>query len=139
MEIESFKHQHVEILSAIAALRKYAHAGIKEHAGDIAGLIVSMNTVIKVHLAVEDRVLYPALQEGEDKALADMGRHYQEEMKDIASAYIAFSRHWNTPTQVANDPEKFRAEANTVLRRVHERMQKENTEFYPAIERSQKR
>ena len=38
------------------------------------------------------------------------------------------------PAQVAREPEQFRAQANTVLKAVYQRMQKENREFYPAIE-----
>ncbi|OWT57615.1 hemerythrin domain-containing protein [Candidimonas nitroreducens] len=134
MDIARFKLQHVEILDSIARLREHARAGIVEHAADIAGLVVSMSSIIKVHLAVEDRMLYPAVQKQADRALAEMGRAYQEEMQKIAAAYIDFSRRWNTAAQVARDPEQFRAQANTVLKAVYQRMQKENREFYPAIE-----
>lgn len=134
MDIERFKHQHVEILDGIASLRKFSQAGIKEHAQEIAKNVVSLSTVVKLHLAIEDRILYPALQNGSNKQLADMGKAYQEDMKGIASGYIAFSRRWSTAAAVAENPEQFRAEANTVLKTVYSRMQKENTEFYPAIE-----
>lgn len=134
MDIDRFKQQHLEILGSIATLRRHAHAGIVEHAAEIAALIIAMSSVIKVHLAVEDRMLYPAVQKSPDPALASMGRAYQEEMQAIASAYIDFSRRWNTAAQVARAPEQFRSEANTVLKAVHQRMQKENREFYPAIE-----
>jgi hemerythrin-like domain-containing protein len=134
MDIDRFKLQHVEILDSIARLREHARAGVVEHAADIAALVVSMSSIIKVHLAVEDRMLYPAVQKRADPALAEMGRAYQEEMQEIAAAYVDFSRRWNTPAQVARDPDQFRAQANTVLKAVHQRMQKENREFYPAIE-----
>ena len=134
MDIDRFKLQHVEILGSIARLREHARAGIVDNAADIAALVVSMSSVVKVHLAVEDRMLYPAVQKQADPALAEMGRAYQEEMREIAAAYIDFSRRWNTAAQVAREPEQFRAQANTVLKAVYQRMQKENREFYPAIE-----
>jgi hypothetical protein len=34
----------------------------------------------------------------------------------------------------SDDPEGFRADANHVLKLLHERMQKEKSDFYPAIE-----
>jgi hypothetical protein len=134
MNIDKFKSQHVEILSRIASLRKLAHAGIEENAADIARELISMSTVIKGHLAIEDRILYPSLQKDEGTAVAAMSKTYQEEMKGIASAYIAFARHWSTAARLIADPQKFRDEANTVLKTVHTRMVRENTEFYPAIE-----
>ncbi|NYT61940.1 hemerythrin domain-containing protein [Alcaligenaceae bacterium] len=134
MDIERFKHQHVEILDGIAKLRRLAHAGIKENAHEIAQAIASLSNIVKLHLAIEDRILYPALQSGSNARLAAMGKAYQEDMQGIASGYIAFSRHWSTATAIAEKAEQFRAEANTVLKTVYSRMQKENTEFYPAIE-----
>jgi len=36
-----------------------------------------------------------------------------------------------------SDPQGFRNDANTVLKRIYERMQRENREFYPRIEEAQ--
>jgi hypothetical protein len=79
-------------------------------------------------------VLYPALQRGGNADLARMGRQYQSEMASIASAYDAFARRWNTADSVRRNAESFRSEANVVLRRVFERMQREDHDFYPRIE-----
>lgn len=57
-------------------------------------------------------------------------------MVSIAEAYFGLSRRWNTATQVRADAPGFRADANRVLKQVFERMQRENHEFYPAIERA---
>lgn len=134
MDIDRFKHQHVEILDGIATLRKFSHAGVKEHAHEIAQAIVALSTVVKLHLAIEDRILYPALQNGSNPQLSQMGKAYQDDMKGIASGYIAFSRQWSSPSAIAAQAEQFRTEANTVLKTLFSRMQKENSEFYPAIE-----
>lgn len=134
MDIDRFKHQHVEILDGIAKLRSFSHAGVKEHAHEIAHAIVALSTVVKLHLAIEDRILYPALQSGSNPQLSEMGKAYQEGMKGIASGYIAFSRQWSSAATIAAKAEQFRSEANTVLKTLFSRMQKENSEFYPAIE-----
>lgn len=134
MNIDKFKHQHIDIIACIAALRKASKEGIDSNAAEIAGLIVSMSSIIKLHLAVEDQVLYPALRNGSNTTLATMGKKFQDEMSAIASAYMVFAGRWNHAAKVAGDPEGFRSDANTVLKILHERMQKENTVFYPAIE-----
>lgn len=134
MNLDKYKHQHVSILGSIQRLRELAHAGIQEHADDIAHGIVSMSSIIKLHLAVEDRALYPALQKSGDAELARMGQRYQHEMGTIAQEYDAFSRRWNQAWSLRQDPEAFRRDANHVLRMVYERMQKENRDFYPRIE-----
>src|SRR3546814_16986131 len=81
MEIDRFKHQHVEILQGIADLRKFAHAGIKENAYEIVRQLGALTSVVSLHLAIEDRILYPTLQKGENQHLADMSRRYQQEMQ----------------------------------------------------------
>lgn len=134
MNIDKFKQQHVEIMACIADLRKFSRADIRGNAADIAKRIVSMSSTIKLHLAVEDQVLYPALRKEKDSVLAVLGNKFQDEMQAIASAYIGFASRWNHAAKVSDSPEEFRADANKVLRIVHDRMQKENTVFYPAIE-----
>lgn len=134
MNIDKFKHQHTDILRGIATLRALAHAGVESNATAIAQGIVAMSGTIKLHLAVEDKVLYPALQRGGNAELARLGRQYQSEMESIASAYDAFARRWNTADNVRRSAQDFRNEANVVLRKVYERMQREDHDFYPRIE-----
>lgn len=134
MNIEKFKHQHRDILGNISALRRLAQAGVAQNAADIAELIVSMSSTIKLHLAVEDQALYPALQRGANAELARMGEQYQKDMGPIAQAYDAFAKRWNRPESVRRDEQHFRDDANRVLRMVFDRMQRENRDFYPRIE-----
>lgn len=134
MDIDRFKHQHVDILSGIADLRKLAHQGIAEHAIEIAHALKALSAVVTTHLAIEDRILYPSLQRSGHAVMAQMAREYQDDMQGIANAFINFARRWSSATQLSRQPEQFRSEANTVLRDVHERMLRENREFYPAIE-----
>lgn len=134
MNIDRFKHEHQDILAQIDALRRLTHGGVERNAAAIARGIVAISSTIKLHLAVEDRLLYPALRNGADPELARLGEQFQREMGAIATAYMDFARRWNTADRVGADAEGFRADANTVLRRVYERMQRENRDFYPRIE-----
>lgn len=134
MNIDRFKREHHEILDDIAALRQLTHAGVADNAAEISRRIVAMSSTIKLHLAVEDRVLYPALRNGTNASLARLGEQFQQEMGAIANAYMAFARRWNTTASVQKDPVGFRADANVALRMVYERMQRENRDFYPRIE-----
>ena len=134
MKIDKFKHQHLDILRSIDLLRQLTHAGVERNAAEIAQRIVAMSSTIKLHLAVEDQALYPALQRSGNASLARLGRQYQSDMGPIASAYDAFARRWNTAESLRTDEKGFRAEANVVLRKVYERMQREDHDFYPRIE-----
>lgn len=134
MNIDKFKHQHAEIFQCINILRQHAHSGVVENAREIARGVVSMSSVIKLHLSVEDTVLYPAPRSSKSKSIAKLGDQYQEDMKTIARSYDEFARRWNTAANVAKDPEGFRSEANLVLKKLHARIRQEDMNFYPAVE-----
>ncbi|GAA0782439.1 hemerythrin domain-containing protein [Castellaniella ginsengisoli] len=134
MNIDRFKHQHVEILSGISLLRRLSHQGVSDHAVDIAHELKTLAQVVIQHLAIEDRILYPSLEQSGNERMARMSADYQNDMKGIANAFINFARRWANATMLTRNPEGFRAEANTVLKNVHDRMLRENREFYPAIE-----
>ncbi|HLR77709.1 MAG TPA: hemerythrin domain-containing protein [Burkholderiaceae bacterium] len=134
MNIERFKQQHREILTNINDLRNLSRSGIQENAIDIAARVKSLGELVTRHLAIEDRILYPMVQDSKNPALAAMGRQYQEQMGHIATPFIAFTRQFSNARAVLDSPEDFRAGANTVLKRVYERMKQEDREFYPAIE-----
>ena len=134
MDISKFKHQHVRIFDCIRKLHRYSSQGIAEHAREIAATVVSMSSLIKLHLSVEDKVLYPALRTSERSTLAKLGEQYQEDMKAIAQSYDEFARRWNTAASVAANPAGFRADANIILKKLHARIRQEDTHFYPAIE-----
>lgn len=134
MQIDKLKHQHRDIKQRIAALRDLTRAGVEANAEAIALGIVAMSALIKLHLAVEDQVLYPALQAGGQSDLARLAQHYQSDMVPIAAAYDAFARRWNTSQRVRENAAGFRDDANLVLRQLHERMLREDRDFYPQIE-----
>ncbi len=134
MNIDKMKSQHIEIMAKLNKLRELSHAGVSQHAKEIAQTVISMSSVIKIHLCAEDRFLYPYLKKVNDAELKRMSAKLQCEMADIITQYEAFSRRWNTAEKVSGHDEAFRRDANTVLRQVHERMHKEDHEFYPLVE-----
>lgn len=134
MNIDKFKRQHVAILRGIEDLRSLSHAGVAAHANDIARRIVAISGLVKLHLSIEDTLLYPELALNGDDRLSRLGQHYQADMAGIAQQYFDFVMRWNTAERVAAEPDGFREHANTALRALHERVLREDREFYPAIE-----
>ena len=134
MKTDRIKSDHDALLGYVGGLRELVQAGIPENAEAIFRELMKISASIKLHLAIEDRTLYPALMAAVDPRIAATGKRYQQEMGDIAQQYDAFSRRWNHPQHVQQDSEGFRDDANRVLRIVFERMQRENLDFYPRIE-----
>lgn len=136
MNIEKFRQDHAAILVSIETLRQWVQAGVIEHAEEIARAIVSMSSSIKLHLAAEDRMLYPTLVNSTDPEVARIATGFQCEMGSLAGVYMEFSRRWNLAAKVAADADGFRREANQVFKALHERIQRENQELYALVERA---
>lgn len=135
MNIDNFKREHVDLMAAVTDLRELVHAGVQDHAQSILQQLVAMSSAIKLHLAAEDRVLYPALIQAKDPRVAQTGKQFQEEMGDLAQVYMAFTARWNLAAKISKDPDGFRSDANTVFKALHSRVQRENQELYPLAER----
>jgi hemerythrin-like domain-containing protein len=135
MNLDKMKHQHVDILEKISFLRTLSQSGVSSNAQQIAAAIVSMSAIIKTHLSAEDQFLYPQIEQDGNSKLRQVSTQFQREMADIVGEYDAFSRRWNIASKLMGNDEVFRRDANTVLRKVFERMQRENKDFYPLVER----
>lgn len=134
MNIDRYHHQHADIRSGVSQLRNLVQGGIAANAEAIAQALIGMSTTIKFHLASEDAMLYPALNESSDRAVAELGRRYQNEMQGLIGSYTEFSGKWRVASQIAAAPEQFRSEANVVFKALHGRIQREDQELYPAVE-----
>ncbi len=135
VNIDRFKHDHVVQMQMVTDLRGMVQAGVADNASAIAKQLIAMSSVIRMHLAAEDRVLYPVVAQARDPAIAEMGRRFQKEMGGLAASYMAFVGRWNGAKHIGADPEAFRVEANAVFKALHDRVHRENTDLYPVVER----
>lgn len=133
MNIDKFKTDHVAILSGIQRLRDLTQLGAQA-SEEIAAALVKFSTTIRLHLAAEDKFLYPSLNKSDDPQIVALSRRFEDEMADIAGRFMTFSRNWNLGQKIAGDFEGFRRAANMTLKPVWDRMQQENRDFYPKIE-----
>ncbi|MCK9396926.1 MAG: hemerythrin domain-containing protein [Methylobacter sp.] len=134
MNIDRFRQDHVAILTEVTELRKLIQTGISQNAGTIAKKIVAISSTIKLHLAAEDRTLYPRLLASDNPDVAQLGIIFQAEMGDIAAAYMEFARRWNLESKVSADPDGFKEDANNIFKSLHQRIQRENKKLYPLAE-----
>ncbi|MDY0749060.1 hemerythrin domain-containing protein [Paucibacter sp. R3-3] len=135
MNIDKYKTDHVEIMRLVTDLKQMVLGDVKTQPGAIAQKIVAISSTIKLHLAIEDQVLYPALKRSSSVQVAQTATRFQQEMGPIAADFATFARRWNTEQRVSADVITMRMEAVAILDRIHRRMQQENRELYPLAER----
>lgn len=133
MNIDKFKADHVAILTEIARFRDLTRRGASA-SNEIAAALIKLSTTIRLHLAAEDRFLYPSLNKSAEPDIVALSHQFEREMADIAGQFRRFVANWNLGKKIAADFEGFRQAANEGIKPVWLRMQRENREFYPRIE-----
>lgn len=133
MHVERYLQDHQHIEQQIATMRLLSQGGAAAHAHEIAEHVAAIAGQIKLHLALEDQVLYPELSRVADASMTSLATRYQGEMLALTQAFAAFVAQWRVAARIEADPEGFRHAANVVLKALHERLQREDAEFFPAI------
>lgn len=136
VNVNKFRQDHAAILASVESLRLLVQAGVVENADEIAKMMGSMSATIRLHLAAEDRMLYPMLINAGNPEVARIARDFQCEMGGLAGSYLEFSRRWNLASKVAAGSEEFRRDANKVFKALHERIQRENEQLYALAEQT---
>jgi iron-sulfur cluster repair protein YtfE (RIC family) len=94
-------------------------------------LLSRLGGTLKVHLAQEDKLLYPKLQNCGKKDVAALAARYVKEMGTLGQAFLEYSQRWNTAAAIQAGADAFAADSKKVLEALGRRVQRENDELYP--------
>lgn len=132
LDIEELRRQHRGIVVLATNLRGLGDMiQTREDASEACGAIIRLNRVLMDHLRFEDEHLYPVLMACDDPAVAAMAADCAEEMGGLLGAWVAYRVQWTAPAIWA-DPERFSAATAGVIGALALRVERENTELYPA-------
>ncbi|MFD1625754.1 hemerythrin domain-containing protein [Azospirillum griseum] len=136
MDMTSFHTHHSDVLALAAAIeRRLDPVAIAANPAPVATDLVQLFGKFSVHLAVEDKALYPRLARAADPALRGLAARFQQEMGGLTQRFEAYRQRWPGPFAIAKDPAGFVAETRTMLDAFKNRIARENAELYPLAER----
>ncbi len=137
-DIDAMRRQHDCAEEMAAALLDLTLSYRDEYdAIAIARRIGKLNALLRVHFAIEDSTIYPAMMTGPDRHAAALALQFSQEMGELAAGFEDFARRWSGPTVIAALFEEFRDETTAILAALAARMERENDLLYPLAERSQ--
>jgi hypothetical protein len=131
-----YRQQHEDLRALAAELA--ARLGPAELAADPAAartILSRMAGKLTVHLAMEDRSLYPFLLSRPDAALHEVARRFRDGMGGVRAALARLTGRWRGSADIARDPAAFAAEAAALLRALEDRIRHEEEELFPLAER----
>lgn len=89
-----------------------------------------MAHILAVHLAKEDKILYPKLKTDADQRLARLATAFEEEMGNLAAGYHAYMAAWSGEA-IAADRAAFCNDTARIMALLGRRIDKEERELYP--------
>jgi hypothetical protein len=135
-ETDTFRRQHQEILMLVKELQPRLDATtLKQDAAPVAAGLQRLAVMLKAHLALEDASLYPKLLTHTDASVAATAQRYQQEMGGLRTAFVNYVERWPTASSIQEQPDGFVAQTRDVVAALLARIEREDGELYPMLER----
>lgn len=129
---KSYRDQHDKILESLVELEKMVASG--KYTGTVMA-IARLAGKVKVHLAVEDKSLYPSLVGHTDKSVSDMAKNFQKEMGQLAGVFVAWVEKWNSDIIIEKSAADFKKETTVVIKALRDRIDRENNQLYATYDK----
>ena len=135
IKLDILRHQHDAALDMAQRLLDLIDG---HRAGDPGyPILMQLNRlygVLRIHLALEDVELYPALTASSDPEVARTARLFVEELGSLALDLECFARHWSCSASIANNFAEFSEAARDLMLALAVRIERENQHLYPLAE-----
>jgi hypothetical protein len=134
--IENLTRQHRDLVRTATEIfgwldeRKLAGG-----AGPAYQAVSSLSGILKVHLAMEDRSLYPRLIQHRDVQLRTMAQRFLTERVQIRERFDGYRAEWSSAAVIERDPARFVDDTRVMLGMLWSRMKMEDDVFHPEIVR----
>lgn len=129
----SLREQHVGLASQLGAIDQAIKAG--RPGTDLRKMLIEFSGKLTIHLAAEDRMVYPQLQSSQDSAIAAMAKRFASEMGGLGAAFKAFNHTYNAGAAIDADRAGFANAFGGIVAAIVARVKAEETELYAAVDR----
>lgn len=133
---DNFKKHHVEILTIARNVKRLLTAAEPVvHAAEVRRLLSQLSGKLSFHLAMEDKSLYPFLSTHADARIKNLSKRYSDEMGSLAATFRNYLDKWSNPALISTDMPLFIGETKTIFNALVRRIQREDTELYPIVDK----
>lgn len=130
-----FRKQHDEILSTAREINGILGDAIDDsEAETIRKLMSRLAGLVSVHLAMEDKALYPQLLSSTNATVKATANKFIQEMGAIGQSFECYIRKWATTQSIKSKPGEFTIESKAIFNALSKRIHKENVELYMLVD-----
>jgi hemerythrin-like domain-containing protein len=135
--IENLTRQHKELVRTATEMFGWLDAAKLRARGaaDVHRALSSLSGILKVHLAMEDRSLYPHLVDHRDLQLRTLAQRFLDERAALRQRYEEYQALWPSAVAIGRDANRFIDDTRQVLGMLWTRMKLEDDVLHPEIVR----
>lgn len=131
MHTELYRRQHDQLRALLVETSR--HLVPLDAAACRAGLS-RLATVLSVHLALEDRALYPRLITHDDVEVRKIAREYQGRMGHLAADFHVFCDRWTPHGAIESAQYEFALAYRDLSQHLRQRMDMEDATLYRLVD-----
>lgn len=129
---DSYRKQHEELVDIVTKVSGLLDKSkISEHAGDISVLLSQLSAKLNVHLAMEDKALYPRLMNSKDQKCSSTAKQFFDEMGGIKDVFQKYLGKYSMPKQITDHADSFLKDTKDLFNALANRIDRENKILYP--------
>jgi len=134
--VDLLRNQHYELLDIASALSLHLQIDrIAETPEVVHELLSNLMGQLRVHLAMEDRGLYPLLMERGDEEVKRLTRDFMDDVSGLSTRTRKYSLRWSLPRLIVEHPRDFARETRELLQELSHRIDREENQLYPLLSR----
>jgi len=138
IQVQRYKddHDHLEKLTS----KIYPYLNVKDVLNDsrtIKSLIDDLISALDIHLAVEDKSLYPLLLKHSSKKVTHTVQSFIDEMGEIRQGVLLYRKKWTSTSKIHDSPKEFIGETSIILDALKTRMKKENKDLFTLLDKAE--
>jgi hypothetical protein len=133
--IDAFRKHHDDILTIAHQINAQLDDAYSDSTAErLRMLLAKLAGLVNLHLAMEDRALYPQLLAHADAEIAETARRFNDEMGAVAASFVAYIKAWPTASAIKKAPMRFTTESKMIFNALSKRIHRENEELYVLLE-----
>ncbi|MBV8638107.1 MAG: hypothetical protein JO322_08460 [Candidatus Eremiobacteraeota bacterium] len=127
MQTRLLRQQHSEIARLLDSIDRVRAIGSEQ---ELCVQLVRLAGIVKLHLTLEDKNLYPTMLRHADPEVRATAQLYKLTMAELAPAYTAFHETWTRPQAISTDRLRFAREFESICEKLRKRIDLENHDLY---------
>ncbi len=130
----ALSEQHQDLVHVVTTVSKLMTIeAIQGNPLGVVQALMKLSGKLSIHLAMEDKSLYPTLLQSGDPAVQATARRFVQEMGSLSTGFHAFIQKWTVVEKLKKEPESFIRETKQLFGLLGQRITREEAELYPLL------